>query len=99
MAELDRRLREIRAVREFKVGMVTEIGGRAVDEAIKRKMTTPFQEYNFVGHHGKREFRGLKLFEIANAGDSGFLLICCPESTRYVCEYTADSLSCLSKEA
>ncbi|KAK7168263.1 hypothetical protein R3I94_002345 [Phoxinus phoxinus] len=51
------------------VGVVAEIGGRTFDEATRRMMAflldhSLSREYNFVGRHGKREFRGLKLFEV-----------------------------------
>ncbi len=49
--------------------MVADIGGSTVDEATRRMMAflldhSLSREYNFVGRHGKREFRGLKLFEV-----------------------------------
>lgn len=48
---------------------MAEIGGSTVDEATRRMMAfimdNPLsREYNFIGRHGKREFRGLKLFEV-----------------------------------
>ncbi|XP_038126614.1 uncharacterized protein LOC119773626 [Cyprinodon tularosa] len=51
------------------VAVVAEIGGSTVDEATRRMMAfimdNPLsREYNFIGRHGKREFRGLKLFEV-----------------------------------
>ncbi|KAI7803181.1 hypothetical protein IRJ41_003671 [Triplophysa rosa] len=51
------------------VALVAEIGGSTVDEATRRMMAFLFdhplsREYNFVGRHGKREFRGLRLFEV-----------------------------------
>ncbi len=49
--------------------MVADIGGSTVDEATRRMMAflldhSLLREYNFVGRHGKQEFRGLKLFEV-----------------------------------
>ncbi len=49
--------------------MVAEIGGSTVDEATRRMMAFLLdhplsREFNFVGRHGKREFRGLKLLEV-----------------------------------
>ncbi len=49
--------------------MVAEIGGSTVDEATKRMMAFLLdhplsREFNFVGRHGKQEFRGLKLLEV-----------------------------------
>lgn len=51
------------------VTVVAEIGGSTIDEATRRMMAFIMdnalsREYNFVGRHGKREFRGLKLFEV-----------------------------------
>ncbi|RXN15793.1 coiled-coil domain-containing 8-like protein [Labeo rohita] len=51
------------------VAVVADIGGSTVDEATRRMMTflldhSLSREYNFVGRHGKREFRGLRLFEV-----------------------------------
>ncbi|XP_039536305.1 uncharacterized protein LOC120484925 [Pimephales promelas] len=51
------------------VDVVAEIGGRTVDEATRRMMAFLLdhplsRQYNFVGRHGKREFGGLKLFEV-----------------------------------
>ncbi|CAM4569479.1 unnamed protein product [Leuciscus chuanchicus] len=51
------------------VGVVAEIGGRTVDEATRRMMAflldhSLSRQYNYFGRHGKREFRGLKLFEV-----------------------------------
>ncbi len=49
--------------------MVADIGGSTVDEATRRTMAflldhSLSREYNFVGRRGKREFQGLKLFEV-----------------------------------
>ncbi|XP_076748382.1 uncharacterized protein LOC101486720 isoform X2 [Maylandia zebra] len=54
------------------VAVVAEIGGSTVDEATRRMMAFIMdnalsRQYNFVGHHGKREFRGLKIFEVLYA--------------------------------
>ncbi|KAK2874658.1 hypothetical protein Q8A67_021811 [Cirrhinus molitorella] len=51
------------------VAVVADIGGSTVDEATRRMMTflldhSLSREYNFVGRHGKREFGGLRLFEV-----------------------------------
>lgn len=51
------------------VAMVADIGGSTVDEATRRTMAflldhSLSREYNFVVRRGKREFRGLKLFEV-----------------------------------
>jgi len=49
--------------------VVAEIGGRTVDAATRRMraflLDHPLsRQFNFVGHYGKREFGGLKLFEV-----------------------------------
>ena len=49
--------------------MVAKIGGTTIDEATRRMMAFLMEnelarQYNFVGHHGKHEFRGLKLSEV-----------------------------------
>ncbi|XP_026035429.1 uncharacterized protein LOC113029036 isoform X3 [Astatotilapia calliptera] len=54
------------------VAVVAEIGGSTVDEATRRMMAFIMdnalsRQYNFVGRHGKREFRGLKIFEVLYA--------------------------------
>ncbi|CAI5640012.1 uncharacterized protein LOC112843927 [Oreochromis niloticus] len=51
------------------VAVVAEIGGSTVDEATRKMMAFIMdnalsRQYNFVGRHGKREFRGLKIFEV-----------------------------------
>ncbi|XP_076745679.1 uncharacterized protein LOC143412447 [Maylandia zebra] len=51
------------------VAVVAEIRGSTVDEATRRMMAFIMdnalsRQYNFVGSHGKREFRGLKVFEV-----------------------------------
>lgn len=49
--------------------MVADIGGATVDEAMRRMMgflmdNALARKYNFVGRHGKLEFRKLRLFEV-----------------------------------
>nr|XP_023679168.1 uncharacterized protein LOC111849999 [Paramormyrops kingsleyae] len=51
------------------VCVVSEIGGRTVDEATRRMMAYLMSnelacQYNYVGRHGKRQFQGLRLFEV-----------------------------------
>ncbi|XP_076849015.1 uncharacterized protein LOC143497116 [Brachyhypopomus gauderio] len=51
------------------VCVLSEIGGRTVDEATRRMMAFLMAnelacQYNFVGRHGKRQFQGLRLFEV-----------------------------------
>ncbi|KAL0968058.1 hypothetical protein UPYG_G00261760 [Umbra pygmaea] len=55
------------------VSVLGEIGGTTIDEATRRMMgflmTNDLAiQYNFVGRHGKREFRSLRLFEVVYGG-------------------------------
>lgn len=48
---------------------MADIGGATVDDATRRMMGFLMdnglsRKYNFVGRHGKLQFRGTKLFEV-----------------------------------
>ncbi|XP_026043083.1 uncharacterized protein LOC113033477 isoform X1 [Astatotilapia calliptera] len=68
VAALEQKLADPVFLKEV-VSVVAEIRGSTVDEATRRMMAFIMdnalsRQYNFVGCHGKREFRGLKVFEV-----------------------------------
>uniref|UniRef100_A0A9J8C6V3 DUF4806 domain-containing protein n=1 Tax=Cyprinus carpio carpio TaxID=630221 RepID=A0A9J8C6V3_CYPCA len=65
---LDQKLGD-RSVMSAVVAMVADVGGTSIDDATRRMMKYIFSnelalEYNLFGRHGKKKFKGLRIFNV-----------------------------------